>query len=188
VDGRSDPLRTALILGVLALSCAPSVPAMHAGTAPPLAGHGRVVFVRPSSPCDRADHARIVDLDGRFVGALGPGTWFQAPLDEEKVFAVWSSIDYRTGKAPGIRPVDVVRVAPSASGTTFITVELGVSPVGRRCTNSLFRFSRVADAESEASIRNARELVPDPAAGQALLEEDADVTRAYLEMARERAR
>ena len=51
---------------------------------------------------------------------------------------------------------------------------------------AVFHFTRPTEEEAAQWMQNASELVPDRAEGDALLERDADVTRAYLGMGREK--
>ncbi len=158
---------------------------MHAGSAPH--GPGTIVFVRPPSACDTSDHARIVDGDGRFVGVLGSGTFFAAPsAPGEQDFYVWPGLDLRLDLDPEFHPVDVIRIRAHEGRTTYVGVRVREYQKLRCSKYAVFHFTRPNDDEAGEWLQTARELVPDGVEGSGLLERDGDVTRAYLEMAREK--
>jgi hypothetical protein len=153
------------------------------GTPPP----GTIVFVRPPSACDTSDHARVVDSEGRFVGALGPGTWFTAPnLPGEQVFYVWPGMDLRLDMHPEFHPVDVIRIRSDADKPIYVGVRVREMQKLHCWKYAVFHFTRPAEEEVSQWLQNARELSPDRAEGDALLNRDAEVTQAYLGMGREK--
>jgi hypothetical protein len=176
-------------LAVLAAGCAPAeIPAMHPGTGPaPGPSRGRIVFVRPASPCDTTDHARIVDDEGHFVGFLGSGSWFSLPVAPgERTFAVWPGLDLRSNLRPEFAPIDVVSVSVEAGETVHLGVRLRNEQSHHCAKYAIFRFARPEPGEIEDWMHVTRELVPDAAEGQASLDRDAELTHAYLEMAKRR--
>jgi hypothetical protein len=174
------------LIALLAACAQPEVPAMYAGdaaTPPP----GTIVFVRPPSPCDTTDHARIVAADGRFVGALGPGTWFAVQnYTGDQIFYVWPGLDLRLELHPEFQPVDVVHVRAGERKTTYIGVRVHEHLKLKCWKYATFRFTRPAPQDAERWMHDGRELVADRAEGQAVLVRDADVTRAYLQMAKDK--
>lgn len=172
---------------VLVAACAkPVVPAMHGGEglAPP---PGTIVFVRPPSPCDTTDHARIVDAEGHFIGALGSGTWFSvANVPGEQTFYVWPGLDLRLQKYPEFQPVGAIKVRAGEDRVTYVGVRVSERHERQCWKYAVFHFTRPDAAEAEHWMGAAHELVPDRAEGDALLARDADVSRAYMEMSRAR--
>ncbi len=166
----------------------PAVPAMHPPLQPgdPIAPPPHtIVFVRPPSPCDTSDHARVVDADGRFLGALGSGTWFAAPRPPgEQVYYVWPGLDLRLEMQPELQPVDVIHVTAGEGKTTYVGVRVFEHEKLECGKYAVFRFTRPHADDAERWRKDGRELVTDHAEGDALLARDADVTRAYMEMAK----
>jgi hypothetical protein len=158
---------------------------MHPGSAPH--GAGTIVFVRSPSACDTSDFARVVDADGRFVGVLGPGTYFAVPnTPGEQIFYVWPGLDLRLDLHPEFHPVDMIRVRAGEGDTTYVGVRVHVYHKLKCFKYAVYHFTRPTPDELAEWMPNARELVPDAQEGSSLLERDGDVTRAYMAMAREK--
>ena len=176
--------------GLATTSCAPALaPAMTAAPAVERAPEGAalVVFVRPGSACDTADHAVIVDEQGAFVGNAAPRSQFAAVVTPgEHVFFAWPSLDLRSQKT-GWDPVGVIRMKVAPGDVVRIGVQ--VPEFSKLHCNRYATFiftTRFAEGELDAWLADARPMVADKGAGQRALDAEPEVVQAHLQEGRRR--
>jgi hypothetical protein len=182
--------RFVVLVGVLIGCSTPAAPAMAPapdGTVAATAarpGTTRVVFVRPATACDTADHAIVVDEGGTFVGALLPGTAVATDVAPGRhAFLVWPGMDLRNERTPPYRPVGVLDETWGADQTRVVRVDVATPPEGRgHCYRyNVFHFDAPQGDVSQATA-DLRLLVADVNAGQAFLRGQGELTAAYFTM------
>jgi hypothetical protein len=148
-------------------------------------GAAKIIVVRPVTACDTADHAVLVDEAGGFVGTLAPGTALALDVPPGRhAFFVWPGMDLRSEREPVYQPIGVLDATWAAGQTRFVRVDVVRPREGRgHCYHyAVFQFAR---AEPSETLEGQQCLVPDAAAGQALLRSKRDVTATYFTLARD---
>jgi hypothetical protein len=185
----------AIAVAFLATACERALPpamtvADAAAQAAPAAS--RVVFVRPTDPCDGSDYSIVVDGRGRFVGHVAPGTQVVAEVAPgPHVFFSWSSIDLRDDLYPQFNPVSAVRVNASPESTRYVALVVRqrgstVTRCGRYAETDLVPI-RLDDSLSHdliGSLSSIQLLAADASRGQAMLDSNPARLQSHLELGR----
>ncbi len=173
------PRNTAWVAASLSLvlaGCHPQIPPATTVSQGPLPGPGpeagSVVFVSPSSACDRSPYSEIIDDHGHFVANLAPGTRVALAVDPGSyVFYAWSASPW-TGWGGFVRtaPVVAVRVNATEGHTEYVALDLNVNV---HCRGRMeMRTVQPGDGlwdELQSWLRSTTPVVADRRAGQEAL-------------------
>ena len=159
-----------------------------AALAAPAPGQGSVVFVRPTSQCDRADYTVLADDQGNFVGYVVPGTRIAYPVSPgTHVFYSWTASISVSIDSPNFNAAGAVRVNVAPSETRYVT--LSVYRAHYDCTSwpvvemtAAHTPGQLADVQSR--VASTKPVAVDRAAGQAALDAKPDLLQTNLEQGR----
>jgi hypothetical protein len=168
---------------VRAPSAAGSAPAKT--TAPPAAGMGRIVLLRPESQCDTIAYPIIVDENAHFVGQISQNSQatIDMPAGDHTLFA-WPSIDARVEKYPNFDPVGVVALHVKAGDTRYVEIVIPqrVSAQSQcwRITTFALRHIRANDTDLQEWLATTKPIAIDRAAGEAELARDPALVQTHM--------
>jgi hypothetical protein len=184
-------LAASLLAACLATACAArQSPLMRSvllldTTAPP--DSALVIFVRDSNPCDGGDPFRLVDDSGRFLGELIPASKFSVRMEAgHHAFFAWQPHgDLPRDLYPDANQVGALGADLQAGKTYTVDVSIRNNTHGVRnsCFGYLFLVMHFVDPSTPSVgevVDRATPFTPDPAKGQAALEQDRTDVSAHI--------